>query len=69
MHPPNSLFAHQKAGGQIRDYEVVGKMALDQVMAPDPPVLSQSESKIWLDYEWRVYDNQPILEGFWWAQR
>ena len=25
-------------------------------MAPDPPVLSQSESKIWLDYEWRVYD-------------
>ena len=23
--PPNSLFAHQKAGGQIRDHEVVGK--------------------------------------------
>ena len=25
-------------------------------MAPDPPVLSQSESKIWLDCEWCVYD-------------
>ena len=25
-------------------------------MAPDPPVLSQSESKIWLDFEWCVYD-------------
>ena len=25
-------------------------------MAPDPPVLSQSESKIWLDYELCVYD-------------
>ena len=31
-------------------------------MAPDPPVLSQSESKIWLDYELRVYD-QSINSG------
>ena len=25
-------------------------------MAPDPPVLSQSESKIWLEFECCVYD-------------
>ena len=25
IRPPNSLFAHQKVGGQIRGHEVVGK--------------------------------------------
>ena len=53
-------------------------------MAPDPPVLRPSESKIWLDYELRVYDQSTnsgrilvgttievvgIKNAIWWVRR